>query len=159
MATLYIHDGAAFRAAESQEVICQAQCLISKRFRAGSPTLGTPAKTREYLRLHLGALGHEVFGVLHLDARRRLIAAQDLFRGTVTQSAVHVREVVKAALQHEASSLIAYHNHPSGSVEPSPADDYITHRLKDALALVEIDLIDHLIVGEVVYSFAEHGLL
>jgi DNA repair protein RadC len=111
------------------------------------------------LRIHLGGCDHEIFGVLHLDYRHRLIAREDLFRGTVDGASVHPREVVKAALAHNAAGVILFHNHPSGIAEPSQADELITRRLIDALALVDIRVLDHLIVTERVYSFAEHGLL
>ena len=112
MTTLYVRDRTGFREADKDEVIQQAHAIIARRFRAGSPVLSTPAKTREFLRLHLGSLDHEVFGVLHMDVRTRLIAVEDLFRGTVDSAAVHPREVVKSALRHGSNSLIAYHNHP-----------------------------------------------
>jgi DNA repair protein RadC len=99
------------------------------------------------------------FGVLHLDTRHRLIAAEDLFRGTLSSSSVHPREVVKAALNHNAAALLLYHNHPSGISEPSAADELITRRLREALALIDVPVLDHLIVAESIYSFAEHGLL
>ena len=159
MTTFYVRDSSGFREANSDDVISQANALIGRRFRVGSPVIGTPARTREFLKLRLGALEHEVFGVLHLDARMRLIAAENLFRGTTSCAHVHTREVMKSALLHGASGLIAYHNHPSGVIEPSPADEYITRQLKDGLSLIDVRLIDHLIVGEGVYSFSEHGLI
>lgn len=159
MTTLYVRDRTGFREADKDEVIQQAHAIIARQFRVGSPVLSTPAKTREFLKLHLGALDHEVFGVLHLDVRNRLIAVENLFRGTVDSAAVHPREVVKSALRHGSNSLIAYHNHPSGIAVSSPADDLITRRLVDALALVEIRLLDHLIIAKEVYSYAEDGRL
>jgi DNA repair protein RadC len=160
MSTLYIRDSAGFREAESDEILKSAQTLMARRFRSGSPVLTTPNKVREYLKLHLGTLDYELFGVLHLDTRRRLIAVEDLFRGTIDSAAVHPREVVKSALRHGSSALILWHNHSSSGVaEPSPADEHITRRLKDALSLVDVAVLDHLIVGETVYSFAQHGLI
>jgi DNA repair protein RadC len=157
MTTLYVRDRTGFREAGRNEVIRQAQALIAHRFRIGSPVLASPSRTRDFLKLHLGSLDHEVFGVLHLDVRNRLIAVEDLFRGTIDSAAVHPREVVKSALRFGASSLIAYHNHPSGIAEASPADDHITRRLVDALALVDIRLVDHLIIAKEIYSYAERG--
>ena len=160
MATLYIRDSAGFREAASEEILKHAQTLMARRFRLGSPVLTAPSKVRDYLKLHLGALDYELFGVLHLDTRRRLIAVEDLFRGTIDSAAVHPREVVKSALRHGSSALILWHNHSSSGVpEPSPADEFITRRLKDALALVDVAVIDHVIVGATLYSMAEHGLI
>ena len=123
MATLYIRESAGFREAGSEEILHQAHSLMARRFRKGSPVLTTPNKVRDYLKLHVGALDYELFGVLHLDTRRHLIAVEDLFRGTIDAAAVHVREVVKSALRYGSSALIAWHNHPSGNISPSPADE------------------------------------
>ena len=112
MTTLYVRDRTGFREADKAEVLQQAHALIARQFRVGSPVLTSPAKTREFLKLHLGSLEHEVFGVIHMDVRARLIAIEDLFRGTVDSAAVHPREVVKSALRFGTSSLLAYHNHP-----------------------------------------------
>lgn len=159
MTTLYVRDESGFREAESTDVLDRAQALLAKRYRAGSPVLTSPALTREFLRMHLGACEHEVFGVLHLDSRHRLIAIEDLFRGTINSSSVHPREVVKAALVRNAAAVVLYHNHPSGLSEPSAADELITRRLREALALIDVRVLDHLIVAESVFSFAEAGLL
>lgn len=121
----------------------------------------SPQVVRDWLRLRLGHLPHEVFAVLLLDARHCLIEAVDLFRGTLTQTSVHPREVVKLALAHNAAAVILAHNHPSGASEPSAADQMLTNTLKDALALVDIRVLDHFVVpshGKPV-SFAERGLL
>jgi len=159
MTTLYIRSADGFRAAEPTEVFDRAKALIAQRYRAGSPVLSAPALTRDYLRLHVGPCDYEQFGILHLDGRHRLIRAEILFRGTVAAAAVYPREVVKAALASNAAAIILFHNHPSGAPEPSHADELITSRLKDALALVEIRILDHLIVAEGFYSFAEAGRL
>ena len=159
MTTLYVRDASGYHEAAAQVVIAAAQGLIAKRYRTGSPVLTSPEKTRAFLKLHLGALDYEVFGCLHLDNRQRLLAVEDLFRGTITAAAVYPREVVKAALQHGASSCILFHNHPAGVSEPSQADELITRRVREALALVDVKVIDHLIVGETIYSMAEAGLL
>lgn len=159
MKTLYVQDGADFREAGSEEVLCQAHAILARRFRVGAPALSTPSKMRQFLQLHVGPLDYEVFGVVYLDARCRLIKFQDLFRGTVACASVHVREVVAEALRYAASHVVLYHNHPSGQVTPSPADEAISLRVKEALALVDVTLVDHLIVGESVYSMAEHGQL
>jgi DNA repair protein RadC len=159
MTTLYVSDQSGFREALPSDVFDRAHALLSQRYRTGSPVLASPALTHEFLRLHLGACEHEIFGVLHLDTRHRLIAVEDLFRGTLSSSSVHPREVVKAALNHNAAALLLYHNHPSGISEPSAADELITRRLREALALIDVPVLDHLIVAESIYSFAEHGLL
>lgn len=159
MTTLYVRDESGFREAEATDVLDRAQALLAQRYRAGSPVLTSPALTREFLRLHLGACEHEVFGVLHLDSRHRLIAVEDLFRGTINSSSVHPREVVKATLARNAAAVILYHNHPSGLTEPSAADELITRRLREALALIDVRVLDHLIIAESIFSMAEHGLL
>jgi DNA repair protein RadC len=120
----------------------------------------SPQKVRDYLRLRIGRLPHEVFAVLYLDARHRLIADEELFRGTLTQTSVFPREVVRRALQHNAAAVIFAHNHPSGLAEPSRADELLTRSLRDALALVDVRVLDHLVVaGAGAVSFAERGLL
>lgn len=121
----------------------------------------SPVAVRDWLQLHLGHLPHETFCVLLMDARNRLIRATDLFRGTLTQTSVYPREVVKLALGANAAAVIFAHNHPSGAREPSTADEQLTRTLRDALALVDIQVLDHFIVpahGKPL-SFAELGLL
>lgn len=147
-----------YRSASDEEVLNAARSAINRRFRRGK-VLTSPAASQELLRIRLAHLEHEVFAVLWLDNRHRLIALEELFRGTIDGSSVHSREVVKSALGHNAAACIIAHNHPSGVSEPSRADQTITHRLKDALALVEVRVLDHIIVGEDCVSFAELGLL
>ena len=159
MTTLYVRDESGFREARPNDVLERAQALLAQRYRVGSPVLTSPALTRDFLRLHLGTCEHEVFGMLHLDGRHRLLAVENLFRGTISSSSVHPREVVKSALAHNAAAVVLFHNHPSGLTEPSAADELITRRLREALALIDVRVLDHLIVAESVYSFAEHGLL
>lgn len=123
-------------------------------------TLNTPAKVRDYLKLSLRNERQEVFHALFLDAQNRLIADETLFRGTLTQTSVFPREIVKEALRHNAGAVIFAHNHPSGLAEPSRADEMLTRALKDALALVDVRVLDHLIVaGNASVSFAERGLV
>lgn len=124
-------------------------------------TLGSPQAVRDWLRLHLGQLQHEVFVALWLDAQNRLIASEELFRGTLTQTSVYPREVVKRALTQNAAAVILAHNHPSGVAEPSSADEVLTSALKQALGLVDVKVLDHFIVagGATPLSFAERGLL
>jgi len=122
--------------------------------------LNAPDKVRQYLRLRLGHLPHEVFLALFLDAQNRLIAPEELFRGTLTQTSVYPREVVKRALTLNAAAVVFAHNHPSGVAEPSRADEMLTRALKDALQLVDVRVLDHLIVAHGnVMSFAERGLI
>ncbi|GHU01942.1 UPF0758 protein [Betaproteobacteria bacterium] len=121
----------------------------------------SPEAVRDWLRLHLAHLPHETFCILLLDTRHRLIKAVDLFRGTLNQTSVYPREVVKLALSHNAAAVVFAHNHPSGVAEPSDADRLLTRNLRDALALVEINVIDHFVVPAqgAPLSFAERGLM
>jgi len=131
-----------------------------RALRKGSPVMSAPANTREFLRAHLGPLEHEVFAMLVLDNRHRLIEYVELFRGTVDGASVHTREVVKETLKRNGAAVIFAHNHPSGCADQSQADEFITRRLKDALGLIEVRVLDHLIVGDdKILSFAERGLL
>jgi DNA repair protein RadC len=122
--------------------------------------LSSPQAVRDYLRVALARLEHEVFMALFLDAQNRVIAAEELFRGTLTQTSVYPREVVKRALVHNAAAVILAHNHPSGNAEPSRADEFLTQTLRQSLSLVDARVLDHFIVaGNGVVSFAERGLL
>lgn len=125
------------------------------------PAFSTPDAVRDWLRLALAPLQHEAFLALWLDAQNRLIADDELFRGTLTQTSVYPREVVKRALARNAAAVILAHNHPSGVAEPSAADRLLTQSLKQALALVDVRLVDHFIVAGMAppLSFAERGLL
>lgn len=124
------------------------------------PVFETPAQVKHYVQLQLGALAHEVFAVLFLDAQHRLLHYEEMFRGSLTQTSVYPREVVKRGLELNAAALIFAHNHPSGVAEPSRADEHLTQTLKSALALVDVRVLDHLVVGRgAVISFAERGLL
>ena len=127
---------------------------------AARPVFDSPAKVKQYLALQLAERAHEVFAVLFLDAQSRLIALEEMFRGTLTQTSVYPREVVKRSLELGAAAVILAHNHPSGTAEPSRADEFLTQTLKSALALVDVRVLDHLVVGRgSVASFAERGLL
>lgn len=122
--------------------------------------LRSPQAVRDYLRLKLQQLPHEVFMCVFLDAQNRVIADEELFRGTLTQTSVYPREIVKRALEHNAAALIFAHNHPSGVAEPSHADESLTRTLRQALALVDVKVLDHFVVGSgSAMSFAERGLL
>ena len=127
---------------------------------AAKPVFDTPGRVKDYVALALGGLDHEVFSVLFLDAQHRLLACEPMFRGTLTQTSVYPREVVKRALERGAAAVILAHNHPSGTAEPSRADELLTQTLKSALALVDVRVLDHLVVGRgQVASFAERGLI
>jgi DNA repair protein RadC len=124
------------------------------------PVFDAPAKVRDFVALQIGGLGYEVFAVLFLDNQHRLIKLETMFRGTVSQTAVYPREVARRALELNAAAVILSHNHPSGSAEPSRADEHLTQQLKSALALIDVRVLDHLIVaGGGVLSFAERGLM
>lgn len=129
--------------------------LIGQRDVMTSPDL-----VKKYISLRIASLEHEVFGMMYLDAQNRVLDCGEMFRGSVNQASVYPREVVKEALRLNASALILYHNHPSGRVEPSRADELLTQSLKSALALVDIRVLDHIIVGpEATCSMAEKGLM
>ena len=126
----------------------------------GTDNLSSPQAVRDYLRLLLEHRRVEVFVGIFLDAQNRLISAQELFSGTLTQTSVYPREVVKCALRHNAASVIFAHNHPSGVAEPSRADEVLTEALKKALALIDVRVLDHFIIGQAsTLSFAERGLI
>ena len=136
-----------------------AKRSMDETLRAG-PGLTSPGAVRDYLRLALGGRPHEVFVCIWLDAQHRVIRSEELFRGTLTQTSVYPREVVKAAMAANAAAVIFSHNHPSGVAQPSQADELLTRNLKDALALVDVKVLDHFIVaGAQAISFAERGLL
>ena len=144
---------------EKQSVIALAMKVLAIKHRAGR-SLTKPDETRNFLRLRLADCRNEVFGCLFLDNRNRIIAVRELFQGTIDGASIYPRVVVQRALEHNAAAIVFFHNHPSGVAEPSNADEAITRRLKAALALVDIRVLDHFVVsaGESV-SFAERGLL
>ncbi|MDP2027285.1 DNA repair protein RadC [Sulfuriferula sp.] len=145
--------------AQLQAVLEMARRALAEEMRQGD-ALASPAAVRDYLRLALAGKTYEVFCVVFLDTQHRVLAVEELFRGTLTQTSVYPREVVKRALAHNAAALILAHNHPSGLAEPSRADETLTQALKSALALVDVNIIDHFIVGNgCAMSFAERGLL
>ncbi len=147
------------RVATATEIIAAARRAMTRRVRRGIP-LDSPHAVRDFLTMKLGTLEHETFVVLLLDTRHRLIDYVELFRGTIDKASVHPREVVKLALARNAAALVLAHPHPSGAADPSQADELITRRLKEALALVDIRLIDHFIIaGGDAISFSERGLL
>ena len=146
--------------AQLQAVLEMSRRALGEEMKEGD-VFATPGAVRDYLKLHLCGLAHEVFFALWLDAQNRLIAAEELFRGSLTQTSVYPREVVKQALWHNAAAVVLAHNHPSGVSEPSSADQSLTRELKQALALVDVRVVDHFIVAGQCQplSFAERGLL
>lgn len=147
---------------EEDAIIASALKVLEKRcYRADARALTSPEACRDYWRFSLAALPYEAFCCAFLDSQNRLIAMEEMFRGTLNQTSVYPREIVKAALTHNAAGVIFCHNHPSGVREPSRADELLTNALKQALALVDVRTLDHFIVAGTgpVMSFAERGLL
>lgn len=136
-----------------------ARRSVKEELKSGA-LLTSPGAVRDYLRLALSARPHEVFICIWLDAQHRVIQFEEPFRGTLTQTSVYPREIVKAALENNAAAVIFAHNHPSGVAQPSQADELLTRNLRDALALVDVKVLDHFIIaGSQAISFAERGLL
>jgi len=151
---------AALFSQDSERIVAAALSVLQERAKYQS-ALASPSAVRDYLRLHFRNHEAEAFVVVLLDAQHRVIAVEELFRGTLTQTSVYPREVVKAALRANAAAIIFAHNHPSGVAEPSHADETLTRSLKAALALVDVQVLDHFIVAADArtMSFAERGLL
>lgn len=148
------------RAKYEDATIRRALRILETRLREPGAALSSPAAVRDYLALSIGDREREVFIAIFLDAQNRVIEAEELFRGTLTQTSVYPREVVKRALALNAASVIFAHNHPSGVAEPSQADHWLTDQLKAALALVDVRTLDHFVVaGRQTLSFAERGWL
>lgn len=142
----------------------QAALELGRRYLAEeikhSDAMRNPADTRRYLRAKLSGYTHEVFGVMFLDSQNQVLAFDEIFHGTIDSCSVHPREIVKRALAHHASAVILAHNHPSGHCEPSAADRALTKRLQEALALIDVRTLDHIVVGQAEsVSFAERGWL
>ncbi len=145
--------------AEIVAVLELARRAMAQRLRERT-VLADPMAVKQYLQLHLASKGHEVFAVLFLDAQNQLLQLEEMFRGTLTQTSIYPREVLIRALHHQAAAVVLAHNHPSGSVHPSRADEALTQTLKAALALVDVRVLDHIIVGPgQALSMAEKGLL
>lgn len=143
-----------------QEIIDKAIAILDSRIKNDKTYLESPNDTKQYLRLKLSGIEHEVFTCLFLDSRHRVIEFAELFRGTINGASVYPREVVKEALKHNAAAVIFAHNHPSGIAEPSQSDERLTKRLQDALEIVDIRVLDHFVIGygEPI-SLAERGLI
>ncbi len=145
--------------ATADQILAAARQVIDQKIPRGT-LFTSPAMVKDYLRTKLASFEHEVFAVLFLDSQHGLIEYVEMFHGTIDATAVYPREVVKAALRLNAAAVILSHNHPSGNPEPSRADELLTHRLKEALALVGVRTLDHVVIGgEATSSFAERGLL
>jgi DNA repair protein RadC len=156
---LHVKGLGAAKAAQLAAALELALRSLKERLQSGM-ALTSPGAVRDYLRLSLASRAHEVFVCIWLDAQHRVVDCQEIFRGTLTQTSVYPREIVKAALAANAAAVIFAHNHPSGVAQPSKADELLTRELKDALALVEVKVLDHFIVaGHQALSFAERGLL
>jgi DNA repair protein RadC len=148
-----------YRQVDADEVLQAAQQVLLGRVR-GSDVLASPQAVRDFLRVKLGTLEHEVFAVVHLDTQNRVIEYVEMFRGTVSQTSVYPREVVREAMMRNSAAVLLVHNHPSGSTQPSRADEHLTQTLKAALSLVDVRVLDHLIVADNDFlSMAEHGLM
>jgi len=159
MPTLYVRDSSGFRQAQPSDVLERAHALLAQRYRRGAPVLSSPSLTREFLQTRLARLDFETFGLVHLDVRYRLIAVEDLFRGTIDRASVHPREVVKTVIAHGSAAVLLYHNHVSGQSSPSAADEQITRHIQQVLATLDVKVVDHLIIADPIFSFAEAGLL
>ncbi|MBB5319730.1 RadC family protein [Marinobacter oulmenensis] len=154
-----VHGLGTAKYAQVQAAMEMARRVMDEPLRQGDP-LRSPEDTRRFLTSRLGTYPHEVFAGLFLDNRHRVIRYRELFRGTIDGAAVYPREVVRQALEENAAAVIFAHNHPSGVAEPSPADVSLTRRLKEALGLVDIRVLDHMVIGHgEVISLAERGLM
>jgi DNA repair protein RadC len=146
-------------AMDPDQVIMKALRILRARFKERD-VFASPDSVKDYLRLQAQGLDHEVFAVMHLDSQNRLIEYERMFRGTLSQTSVYPREVVKQALVMNAAAVILHHNHPSGMCVPSGADEALTHTLKAALALVDVRVLDHIVTSDDgALSMAERGLL
>ncbi len=145
--------------AQLQAVLEMARRALGEELKNGN-VINSPELVRDFLRLSLANKQHEVFIGIFLDAKNHTIATEELFSGTLTQTSVYPREVIKRALYHNAAAIIFAHNHPSGIAEPSQADKTLTQSLKQALTMIDVEVLDHFIVGQgTAMSFAEHGLI
>ena len=146
--------------AEQDVTIKEALTILKNRLVTKGAAFTSPDTVKQYLVLNSGTLEHEIFSCLFLDNQHKLIEYKELFRGTIDGASVYSREVAKEALKLNAAAVIFSHNHPSGIVEPSQADRNITNKLKEALALLDVRVLDHIIVGGIdTYAFSEHGLI
>ena len=143
-----------------QEIINQAIAILECRLQTPEHFITCPEDTRAYLKLHLAELGHESFQVMFLNSKHGVLKLTELSKGTIDKAPVYPREVVKMALKFNAAAVIFAHNHPSGNQEPSATDKKLTLNLTEALSLIGVRVLDHIIVGhKETYSFAEHGMI
>ena len=160
-AVLYMHrapgEQTDQQAQREADILGEAEAILRKRW-TRSGTLDDPRASADWLRMHCATMTAEVFGVILLDNKHRILATRELFRGTIDGASVHPREVVRAVIEANAAAVILYHNHPSGNPEPSSADVAITQTLKQALDLIGCRVLDHLIAGETVTSLSQRGL-
>ena len=148
-----------YRPAQANEVLQAAQQLLLSRVRHAD-IFSSPEAVKDFLRVRLAGLEHEMFAIVHLDSQNRVIEYVEMFRGTVGQTSVYPREVVKETLARNSAAVVLVHNHPSGTAQPSRADEALTQTLKAALALVDVRVLDHMIVaGPDILSMAEKGLM
>lgn len=155
---MYVRDAQGdYRPAKANEIFAEAKEKIKRRMKKGK-ALTSADDTQEFLSMSLAGEANEVFAVLWLDNRHKVLAFEELFKGSIASTSVHPRVIVQRAMHHNAAAVILAHNHPSGHCLPSQADRTITARLTDALALVDVRVLDHILVAGVgTYSFAEHG--
>ena len=146
--------------ARDDATIRRALKILETRMMVSSDIMSTPDMVKDFLKLRLGQLPYEVFGVVFLTNRHTVIDTAEIFRGTINSASVHPREIVRDCITHNATAVIFYHNHPSGNPEPSQADQRITDRLHNALALIDVQVLDHVVIGHTSHvSFAERGLI
>jgi DNA repair protein RadC len=159
--SLFVQDAQGqYIVAADDTVVASALRVVDAQISRVENVFHTPDAVKNFLCLKLGGLPHEIFGVMFLNSQNGMIAFDEMFRGTVSQTSVYPREVVKRALQLNAAAVVLVHNHPSGAVQPSRADEHLTQTLKAALALVDVRVLDHIIVGgDRSLSMAEQGLL
>lgn len=158
MSTLFIKRNNRYYPADPAQVMSEAAALYKTQFKGQNP-LTSPQLAKDYLQTTIGAQERENFLVIFLDNQNRVIESEILFTGTIDGAAIYPREVVKRSLHHNAAAVMLAHNHPSGLAEPSRADKAITEKLKQALELIDVSILDHFIVGTTIYSFLEGGIL
>jgi DNA repair protein RadC len=146
--------------AKDDKIVAKALAILEARMKRAGPAMSSPQDVSSFIRLKLAGNEHEVFGVLFLNSQHNVIEFEEMFRGSVDSANVYPREIVKTALKHNAAAVVLAHNHPSGTLEPSRADEKLTELVKNALALVDVRVLDHFIVtGHGSMSFAEKGLI
>lgn len=149
-----------FNTRQEQELIQQAITLLERRLFKRGRMIATPQDMSKFLQLKLARNKNEVFAIVFMDSRHRIIAFEEIFRGSIDTATIHSRVVLQRALHHNAAAVVLCHNHPSGMTDPSEADQVLTFRLKELLAQIDVRVLDHLVVGQgAPFSFAEAGLI